>query len=386
MNMTLTKEQQAYLENIWTDVKKPSSYTGPYKLYQVVKKEGKYKIGLKAIKQFLSDLESYSLQKRVQRKFPRRHILTDSIDSIWDGDLQDVRNISKENDGVQYILVLQDIFSRFLFTAPLKQKTASNVIDALKNIFAKGRKPKVLRTDKGSEFKNRWVSAFLKKESVHQIFTENETKSNFAERSIQNLENRLHRMFAHNQSYKYLNIMPSITEGINNTPSRPLGGFAPADVTKKNEDEVRYSAYLQRTKHDKRSQGSRKVKSANTHYSKEKLYKFKINDKVRITHLRRLFQREYDQKWTGEIFRVSSRFRSQGIPVYKLKDFADESISGTFYAQELQKVNKDDDSIWKIDKILKERKRKGVSEVLVSWHQWPTKFNSWVKKSDLQEV
>lgn len=155
MNMTLTKEQQAYLENIWTDVKKPSSYTGPYKLYQVVKKEGKYKIGLKAIKQFLSDLESYSLQKRVQRKFPRRHILTDSIDSIWDGDLQDVRNISKENDGVQYILVLQDIFSRFLFTAPLKQKTASNVIDALKNIFAKGRKPKVLRTDKGSEFKNR---------------------------------------------------------------------------------------------------------------------------------------------------------------------------------------------------------------------------------------
>lgn len=86
----------------------------------------------------------------------------------------------------------------------------------------------------------------------------------------------------------------------------------------------------------------------------KKLYKFKINDKVRITHLRRLFQREYDQKWTGEIFRVSSRFRSQGIPVYKLKDFADESIYGTFYAQELQKVNKDDNSIWKIDKILKE--------------------------------
>lgn len=196
------------MENIWTDVKKPSSYTGPYKLYQVVKKEEKYKIGLKAIKQFLSNLESYSLQKRVQRKIPQRHILTDSIDSIWDGDLQDVRNISKENDGVQYILVLQDIFSRFLFTAPLKQKTASNVIDALQNIFAKGRKPKVLRTDKGSEFKNRWVSAFLKKESVHQIFTENETKSNFAE-SIQNLENRLHRMFAHNQSYKYLNILPS---------------------------------------------------------------------------------------------------------------------------------------------------------------------------------
>lgn len=51
--------------------------------------------------------------------FKRRHTITDSIDTIWDGDLQDVRNISKYNDGIQYILVLQDIFSRFLFTAPL---------------------------------------------------------------------------------------------------------------------------------------------------------------------------------------------------------------------------------------------------------------------------
>lgn len=124
----------------------------------------------------------------------------------------------------------------------------------------------MLRTDKGSEFKNRWVSAFLKKESVHQIFTENETKSNFTERSIQNLENRLHRMFAHKQSYKYLNELPFINESINNTPSRPLGGFAPVIVTEKNEDEVRYSAYLQRTKNDKKTQGPMNVKSPSTKY------------------------------------------------------------------------------------------------------------------------
>jgi hypothetical protein len=88
--------------------------------------------------------------------------------------------------------------------------------------------------------------------------------------------------------------LPSITESINNTPSRPLGGFAPADVTKENEHEVRYSAYLQRTKNDKKFQGSMKVKSAISQKSKKKSYKFKIGNKVRITHLRRLFQREYD--------------------------------------------------------------------------------------------
>lgn len=196
----------------------------------------------------MSDTDANSLQKRVQRKFKRRHIITDSINTIWDGDLQDVRNISKYNDGIQYILVLKDIFSRFLFTAPLKQKTAAEVIKGLRSIFAKGRKPKVLRRDKGSKFQNKWVISFLKKKEVHSIYTVNETKSNFAERSIQKLENRLHRMFVQNDSYKFVDELANITQSINATPSRPLGDMIPVDVTKDTEGEARFSAFLERTK------------------------------------------------------------------------------------------------------------------------------------------
>lgn len=203
---------------------------------------------MQRVKQFLSDTDANSLQKRVQRKFKRRHIITDSINTIWDGDLQDVRNISKYNDGIQYILVLKDIFSRFLFTAPLKQKTAAEVIKGLRSIFAKGRKPKVLRRDKGSKFQNKWVISFLKKKEVHSIYTENETKSNFAERSIQKLENRLHRMFVQNDSYKFVDELANITQSINATPSRPLGDMTPVDVTKDTEGEARFSAFLERTK------------------------------------------------------------------------------------------------------------------------------------------
>lgn len=72
--------------------------------------------------------------------------------------------------------------------------------------------------------------------------------------------------------------------------------------------------------------------------------------------------------------------------MYRLKDYADESISGTFYAQELQKVNKKEDIVWKVDKILKERTRKGEKEVLVSWYRWPSKYNSWIKKSELIDI
>ncbi|KAJ8310552.1 hypothetical protein KUTeg_012417 [Tegillarca granosa] len=99
-------------------------------------------------------------------------------------------------------------------------------------------------TDKGSEFKNRYVRAFLKKEGVHIFYTQNETKSSFAERSIQNLKNRLYRMFTERQSYEYIKELPDIVKSINDTPSRPLGNVAPSSVHKNNEDEIRLNAYL----------------------------------------------------------------------------------------------------------------------------------------------
>ena len=68
-----------------------------------MKKEGKYKIGLHSINKFLSSIDVYSLQKRVQRKLKSSPVLVEGIDSQWDADLMDVRNISKYNQNYQYI-------------------------------------------------------------------------------------------------------------------------------------------------------------------------------------------------------------------------------------------------------------------------------------------
>ncbi|KAJ8307844.1 hypothetical protein KUTeg_014627 [Tegillarca granosa] len=243
----LTAEEQDYLKSIWTDPKHAGSFAGPEKLYKIVRREGKFNIGLRRIRQFLSDQDAYSLQKRVQRKFPRNHIVAEGIDTQWDCDLMDVKNLSKWNKSVQYILVAQDVFSRYVFAEPMMQKKGVETVKALEKLFAGGRKPKLLRVDKGSEFKNKRVKEYLKEQSVHLIFTQNETKSNFAERSIQNIKNRLYRMFTERQSYKYLTELPQIIESINNTPSRPLKGMTPSEVNKSNEDEVRLNQYLGRS-------------------------------------------------------------------------------------------------------------------------------------------
>ena len=173
----LSSEEKDYLVNIWSDPKHSAAFSGPQKLYKFVKRDGKFKIGLSAINKFLSSVEAYTLQKRVQRNFKRSPILVEGTDVQWDADLMDVRNISKYNQNYQYILVIQDIFSRFIFTVALKNKTAYEIIRVLKSVLNQGRSPQLLKSDKGSEFKNRFLSTYLKEKGIHQIFTENETKS-----------------------------------------------------------------------------------------------------------------------------------------------------------------------------------------------------------------
>lgn len=53
------------------------------------------------------------IMKPVRRSFPRPKAVVDIIDSMWDGDLADVSNISSQNDGYKFLLVLIDILVAF---------------------------------------------------------------------------------------------------------------------------------------------------------------------------------------------------------------------------------------------------------------------------------
>ena len=111
----------------------------------------------------------------------------------------------------------------------------------------------------------------------------------------------------------------------------------------------------------------------------KKQFRFKVGDQVRISYLRNLFQREYDQKWTGEVFTIQKRWSREGISVYELQDYEKDPVVGTFYEAELQAVILDKDQAFKIEKVLKTRGRGANKEYYVKWMNWPTKYNSWIK-------
>ena len=89
-------------------------------------------------------------------------------------------------------------------------------------------------------------------------------------------------------------------------------------------------------------------------------------------------------KWSREFFIIADRFWKGQIPKYKLKDFANEEISGSFYENELQKIQADDETIYIIDKIVGRRTRNGRREVLIHWLGWPSKFDSYIPANEVQ--
>lgn len=282
-----------YLKELYYTPGKPGAFAGPEKLYQAVKQEGKYMIGRRRIRQFLKNEDPYSLYKPIRKTFPRSKVIVNTIDSMWDGDLADVSNISSHNDGYKFLLVLIDIFSRYLFIIPLRNKHHQNIIDGLKSVFHTERKPHTLRTDKGSEFKNRWVKTYLKKEGINVIYTQNETKANYAERVIRTMKNLMYRYFMKNRTYRFVNVLQDLVESYNNRPHRSLGGNAPATVNQGNADEIRLDAYLsgRKTKSDPLKMNLLKSKKT-TKKRVKPFFKLKVGDTVRISQLMHPFQRD----------------------------------------------------------------------------------------------
>ena len=95
--------------------------------------------------------------------------------------------------------------------------------------------------------------------------------------------------------------------------------------------------------------------------------------------------REYSQKWTGELFKIDTRFRREGVPVYTILDWDGERVDGTFYEPELQPVTIDPTTEYRVEKILKRRVRNKRKEVLVRWLHWPKKYDSWIQEADVKD-
>ena len=94
------------------------------------------------------------LHRQIIRKFKRLKVYSSFRDNIWSVDLADMQSLSKYNKGIKYLLCAIDLFSKYAWVVPLKDKRGISIVDAFQKIISKGRKPNKIWIDQSGEFYN----------------------------------------------------------------------------------------------------------------------------------------------------------------------------------------------------------------------------------------
>jgi transposase InsO family protein len=118
-------------------------------------------------------------------------------------------------DGFAYVLVVIDVFSKYLWLRKLKDKKGVSVARAFEDIFKDGRRPNRIRTDMGQEFKSPLIQRAFQREGVQHFYAYNEVKASVSERAIKTIQTKIYRYFTYKQSYRYIYRLQGFAEGYN---------------------------------------------------------------------------------------------------------------------------------------------------------------------------
>ena len=347
----------------------PVSYAGAEKLFKYGKTL-RPSLTRKDVNKWLSSQLAYSLHKPARVKVKTRPVIVYDVDEQWQLDLVDLSKLSKYNSGYKYLLVCIDILSKYAWVEALKTKTGSELKGALERVFKRdNRQPKLIQTDKGSEFYNASVKKLLQDRNIVLFSTNSERKASVVERLNRTLKSLMFKVFTRKNTRKYIDDLPDIVSRYNRSVHSSIK-MAPVDVNSANTPLIWINLYGNRLQH---SDGKSKMKKT-----------LNIGDHVRISTELRVFQKRYEEIWTEEIFIVTHKIFGNPM-LYKLKDQHGEAIKGTFYGEELQKVI--EPSTYRIEKVIrKKRDVNGDWLYLVKWKGYSDKFNSFVSGADIEKL
>ena len=199
-----------YLSSVYYNPKRTGGLGGVERLYRDVKKDGKYNISRAQLKKWLMKQDTYTLHKPARRHYKRNRVIVGGIDELWQMDLADMQSIASNNDGYRYLLVCIDVFSKYVWVIPLKNKTSPALVTAFRIILELGRKPQKIQTDQGTEFFNKHFKALMKEEEIQLYNTYNETKASVVERVIRTLKTRMWRYFTAKKTMRYIDVLPDL--------------------------------------------------------------------------------------------------------------------------------------------------------------------------------
>ena len=232
----------------------------------------------------------------------KRKVYSSFKDNIWGADLADMQLISKYSKEIRYLICTIDLFSKYAWIFPLKDKKVVSIVNAFQKIIDNSkRKPNKIQADQGSEFYNSQFKEVLKENHMEKYSTYNEGKSAVAEKFIKTLKNKIYKHMT--AVLKDFDVLDVIVDEYDNTFHKTIK-IKPIDIKLDS-----YSVYNVE--------------------SNEKDPKFKAGDHVRISKYKNIFAKVYTPNWYEEVFAIS-KIKNTVPWTYVINDLNDEETIRTF--------------------------------------------------------
>ena len=131
--------------------------------------------------------------------------------------------ISKFNKGFTFLLCVIDVFSKYAWIVPLKDRKGISIVNTFQKILKESdRRPNKIWVDKVSEFYNNSFKEWLGDNGIEMYSTNNEGKSVVAERFMRTLKNKIHKYMTSISKNVYIDKLYDIIDEYNNTHHRSI--------------------------------------------------------------------------------------------------------------------------------------------------------------------
>lgn len=293
------------------------------------------------VKRWLQGEKTYVSHKLARKRFDEDRVIVQGINDQVSSDLADMNAYASENDGIRFLLICIDSLSKFMLVKSLKDKKASTVGAAFRQLYSRSdRKPRCIRTDRGREYLGAECQTVLKELGIRHFTTFSRTKAAIAERAIRTLKGKIHRHFTATGRQRYVDVLQDLVKGYNDSVHSSTG-MKPSDVTAYNAHKIWNKLYGHLLK------------------AKPRPATLKIGDQVLIAKELSPFHKQYEGDWSTEIFEIADVRKVRGGKArYLLKDGEGQPILGAFKETEVQKISLNKRTLHKVMRSRKDSKNR----------------------------
>ena len=226
-----------FLNNIWSE----NNYPAKTRLLKLAK-EANPEVKAKDIDKFLSDQISYQLLKETKNLSSHLgHIVAFRINETWQIDIYDVSRFESSNKKFKYMFAVVDVFTRFAYIVPLKNKDIESTTKALEEVINYNKEPpNLIMSDNDASFLGSEFQKLLVKYNIHH--DPNAVGDHNSLGIIDNFAKRIKRIltahFLQTKKKNWIDIIQKVVKTYNMSPHSALGTYSPSEVMSNDNQEL----------------------------------------------------------------------------------------------------------------------------------------------------